>query len=113
MPEYDDEGPEMSQWQIRDVKVTRFVEMEIAGGRTLGSHFPQCRVFIGRQGMGSLGRERRSGRLRSRTGGLVDPVPETHDIFEQVWLEPTPDHAPGDVIVHISSSGNEALITGD
>ena len=45
--------------------------------------------------------------------GLVDFVSETHEICEQVWLEPTPGHTPGHVSVHISSCGQEALITGD
>ena len=30
-----------------------------------------------------------------------------------VWLEPTPGHTPGHVSVHITSAGQEALITGD
>lgn len=45
--------------------------------------------------------------------GLVDFVNETHQICEQVRLEPTPGHTPGHVSVHISSAGAEALITGD
>jgi len=45
--------------------------------------------------------------------GLVDFVPETHRICEEVWLEPTPGHTPGHVSIHIASEGKEALITGD
>jgi glyoxylase-like metal-dependent hydrolase (beta-lactamase superfamily II) len=45
--------------------------------------------------------------------GLVDFVPETHRICEDVWLEPTPGHTPGHVSIHIASEGKEALITGD
>ena len=45
--------------------------------------------------------------------GMVDFVADTHDICAQVRLEPTPGHTPGHVSVHISSDGQEALITGD
>ena len=45
--------------------------------------------------------------------GLVDLVSETHVVCDQVRLEPTPGHTPGHVSVHISSEGQEALITGD
>lgn len=45
--------------------------------------------------------------------GLVDLVGPTHSICEEVQLEPTPGHTPGHVSVHITSQGQEALITGD
>lgn len=45
--------------------------------------------------------------------GLADFVAETHQLCEQVYLEPTPGHTPGHVSVHITSNGAEALITGD
>lgn len=45
--------------------------------------------------------------------GLVDLVPQTHRICDEVVLEPTPGHTPGHVSVHITSRGQEALITGD
>jgi glyoxylase-like metal-dependent hydrolase (beta-lactamase superfamily II) len=45
--------------------------------------------------------------------GVVDFVSETHEVCEQVRLEPTPGHTPGHVSVHITSGGAEALITGD
>ena len=45
--------------------------------------------------------------------GLVDLVGPTHQICDEVRLEPTPGHTPGHVSVHISSRGSEALITGD
>ncbi len=45
--------------------------------------------------------------------GLADFVSETHELCEEVRLEPTPGHTPGHVSVHISSNGAEALITGD
>ena len=44
---------------------------------------------------------------------VVDLVSETHQVCEQVQLEPTPGHTPGHVSVHIRSNGEEALITGD
>jgi glyoxylase-like metal-dependent hydrolase (beta-lactamase superfamily II) len=45
--------------------------------------------------------------------GLVDYVGPNHRITDEVWLEPTPGHTPGHVSVHISSRGQEAVITGD
>ncbi len=45
--------------------------------------------------------------------GLVDLVHQTHRICDEVVLEPTPGHTPGHVSVHITSRGQEALITGD
>jgi len=45
--------------------------------------------------------------------GLVDLVEGTHRICEEVTLVPTPGHSPGHVSVHISSRGEQALITGD
>lgn len=45
--------------------------------------------------------------------GLVDLVDEQFKICDEVWLEPTPGHTPGHVSVHISSQGEDALITGD
>jgi|TARA_Y100000310_G_scaffold344606_1_gene458267 glyoxylase-like metal-dependent hydrolase (beta-lactamase superfamily II) len=45
--------------------------------------------------------------------GLVDLVEMDHSICEEVRLQPTPGHTPGHVSVHISSEGEQALITGD
>ncbi len=45
--------------------------------------------------------------------GLVDLVEADHDVGDGVRLEPTPGHTPGHVSVHISSRGQEAVITGD
>lgn len=45
--------------------------------------------------------------------GLVDLVAEDTRICPEVRLEPTPGHTPGHVSVHITSEGQEALITGD
>ena len=45
--------------------------------------------------------------------GLVDLVGTDHDIGDGVRFEPTPGHTPGHVSVHISSRGQEAVITGD
>ena len=45
--------------------------------------------------------------------GLMDLVEANHRITDEVWLEPTPGHTPGHVSVHISSRGQEAIITGD
>lgn len=45
--------------------------------------------------------------------GVVDFVSEIHEVCSEVQLEPSPGHTPGHVSVHITSSGEEALITGD
>ena len=45
--------------------------------------------------------------------GVVDLVGETHQVCDEICLEPTPGHTPGHVSVHITSQGEEALITGD
>jgi glyoxylase-like metal-dependent hydrolase (beta-lactamase superfamily II) len=45
--------------------------------------------------------------------GLVDLVADDHVVCEEVRLEPTPGHTPGHVSVHITSRGEEAVITGD
>lgn len=40
-------------------------------------------------------------------------VKGTHQVTDEVALEPTPGHTPGHVSVHITSRGEEAVITGD
>jgi glyoxylase-like metal-dependent hydrolase (beta-lactamase superfamily II) len=45
--------------------------------------------------------------------GLGDLVETDHRITEEVWLEPSPGHSPGHVSVRISSSREDAVITGD
>jgi glyoxylase-like metal-dependent hydrolase (beta-lactamase superfamily II) len=45
--------------------------------------------------------------------GLADLVLGTHQVHDEVRLEPTPGHTPGHVSVHITSCGEEAVITGD
>lgn len=45
--------------------------------------------------------------------GLARVVPQTHQVADEVRLEPTPGHTPGHVSVHITSNGEEAIITGD
>lgn len=45
--------------------------------------------------------------------GLVELVETTHRLSEELRLTPTVGHTPGHVSVHISSRGEEALITGD
>ncbi|MCZ6854875.1 MAG: MBL fold metallo-hydrolase [Gammaproteobacteria bacterium] len=44
---------------------------------------------------------------------MADLVSATHQVTDEVWLEPTPGHTPGHVSVHIQSAGEEAIITGD
>lgn len=45
--------------------------------------------------------------------GLADLVEHDHRLTSEVWLEPTPGHTPGHASVHISSQGQEAIISGD
>lgn len=45
--------------------------------------------------------------------GLADLVQPDHQITDEVRLESTPGHTPGHVSVHITSRGEEAVITGD
>jgi glyoxylase-like metal-dependent hydrolase (beta-lactamase superfamily II) len=45
--------------------------------------------------------------------GLVDFIPDDHALSEEIRLFATPGHTPGHVSVHISSQGQEAVITGD
>lgn len=45
--------------------------------------------------------------------GLVELVASNHKISDEVSLIPTPGHTPGHVSVHITSKGEEAVITGD
>jgi glyoxylase-like metal-dependent hydrolase (beta-lactamase superfamily II) len=45
--------------------------------------------------------------------GLHKLVEANHALCEEIFLEPTPGHTPGHVSVHISSRGEEAVITGD
>lgn len=45
--------------------------------------------------------------------GRADLVEMDHRICDEVWLEPSPGHSPGHVLVHIASNGETALITGD
>ena len=45
--------------------------------------------------------------------GKVDLVTPNHVVTSEVKLEPTHGHTPGHVSVHITSRGEEAVITGD
>ena len=45
--------------------------------------------------------------------GQVDLVEMDHQVCKEIRFEPTTGHTPGHVSIHISSQGQEALITGD
>ncbi|MGE0622869.1 MAG: MBL fold metallo-hydrolase [Pseudomonadales bacterium] len=45
--------------------------------------------------------------------GLADLVGAEHQVCDEIRLEPTPGHTPGHVSVHVTSRGEEAVITGD
>jgi glyoxylase-like metal-dependent hydrolase (beta-lactamase superfamily II) len=85
--------------------------------------FPRARYLFGRREW-----EHCQNLLRDKTGdvrhildsvepilaaGLADLVESNHHLTDEIWLEPTHGHTPGHVSVHISSQGQEAVITGD
>jgi glyoxylase-like metal-dependent hydrolase (beta-lactamase superfamily II) len=45
--------------------------------------------------------------------GLVDFVENDHRVTGEMWLFPTPGHTAGHCSLHISSKGEEAVLTGD
>jgi glyoxylase-like metal-dependent hydrolase (beta-lactamase superfamily II) len=45
--------------------------------------------------------------------GLVDFISDDHALSHEICLFATPGHTPGHVSVHISSQGQQAVITGD
>ncbi|HVB87101.1 MAG TPA: MBL fold metallo-hydrolase [Candidatus Dormibacteraeota bacterium] len=45
--------------------------------------------------------------------GLADLVDTNHRLSDELWLEPTHGHTPGHVSLHISSRGQDAIVTGD
>ncbi len=45
--------------------------------------------------------------------GLATLVESTHQVNDEIVLEPTPGHTPGHVSIHITSRDEEAIITGD
>jgi len=45
--------------------------------------------------------------------GLAEMVDDDYAIGDELRLEPTPGHTPGHCSVHLSSGGDEAVITGD
>ncbi|WP_327001050.1 MBL fold metallo-hydrolase [Dactylosporangium sp. NBC_01737] len=45
--------------------------------------------------------------------GLVDLVPDDHELRDGVRLVPTPGHTPGHVSVSVESAGRRAIISGD
>lgn len=45
--------------------------------------------------------------------GLMDLVASNAQLSDEITLIPTPGHSPGHMSVHITSAGEEALLTGD
>ncbi len=45
--------------------------------------------------------------------GLAQFVDTDHRLTDEIWLEPSHGHTPGHVSVHVSSRGQEAVVTGD
>ena len=86
--------------------------------------FPQARYLFGKREWDHWLHLRRTGGYHhmEHLTDSIDPILEAglaqfvepdHRITDEVWLEPTPGHTPGHVSVHISSRGQEAVITGD
>ena len=86
--------------------------------------FPQARYLFGKREWDHWLHLRRTGGYHhmEHLTDSIDPILEAglaqfvepdHRITDEVWLEPTPGHTPGHVSVHISSRGEEAVITGD
>ncbi|HUN24735.1 MAG TPA: MBL fold metallo-hydrolase [Steroidobacteraceae bacterium] len=86
--------------------------------------FPKARYLFGEREWEHWQHLRRTGGYHdlNHLADAVDPILEAglaefvgpqHRITDEVWLEPTPGHTPGHVSVHISSLGEEAVITGD
>ncbi|MGQ0512570.1 MAG: MBL fold metallo-hydrolase [Betaproteobacteria bacterium] len=83
--------------------------------------FPNARYLIGRAEW-AFWKDEAAGPDRSirddsvrpvLDAGLADLVASDHRLTPEVFLEPTPGHTPGHVSVRVSSSGPEAVITGD
>jgi glyoxylase-like metal-dependent hydrolase (beta-lactamase superfamily II) len=62
---------------------------------------------------GDGGTVRQESILPVHEAGQVDLVEPDHVVTDEVRFEPTPGHTPGHVSVHITSRGEEAVITGD
>ena len=45
--------------------------------------------------------------------GQATLVDHDHEIDTGVWLEPTPGHSPGHVVVNLTSNGDSVVFTGD
>jgi glyoxylase-like metal-dependent hydrolase (beta-lactamase superfamily II) len=45
--------------------------------------------------------------------GQADLVDGDHEVDRGIWLEPTPGHSPGHVVVHVESAGRRAVFAGD
>ena len=78
----------------------------------------QCPLSLRPQGVGywseqTDGADKDPGRLRPPVPTPACDVESDHAITPEVRLEPTHGHTPGHVSVHISSKGEEAVITGD
>ena len=45
--------------------------------------------------------------------GLAELVDGDHEVTKGIWLEPTPGHSPGHVVVNVESQGRRAVFAGD
>jgi glyoxylase-like metal-dependent hydrolase (beta-lactamase superfamily II) len=84
--------------------------------------FPDARYLLGRDEFTYWEGNRNEGGFGDYFGdsvvpileaGLIDLVDSDHQICDEIRLEPSPGHSPGHVSIHITSRGEEALITGD
>lgn len=85
--------------------------------------FPNARYLFGKTEWEHWNRHPRDGSMEAEhlvdsldpilAAGLADFVDGEHRITNEIRLIPTPGHTPGHVSVHISSRGQDAVITGD
>jgi glyoxylase-like metal-dependent hydrolase (beta-lactamase superfamily II) len=45
--------------------------------------------------------------------GKAELIPSDHRLSEEITMIPTPGHSPGHMSIHITSDGEEGLLTGD
>jgi glyoxylase-like metal-dependent hydrolase (beta-lactamase superfamily II) len=85
--------------------------------------FPNARYLFGKKEWEHWNKHPRDGGMEAEhlvdsldpilAAGLADFIEGDHRITNEIRLIPTPGHTPGHVSVHISSGGEDAVITGD
>lgn len=93
----------------------------LEGGRWVPT-FPKARYLFHRAEFDAWEKERNHIAVDGSFDDSVLPVVEAgqaqfvagdHAIDDTLWLEPTPGHSPGHVVLHLQSGGAKAVFTGD